>query len=250
MQPIGSRKEMYMLESWRYGWQRFGEYLGDTFLDPFAEGAWMTKHGDKYYFQYGAPGTEFSGYADGVVVGDSPLGPFTPQSLPMSWKPGGFTRGAGHGATFQDNAKNYWHVSTIALSVKNNFERRIGIWPAGFDKDGVMYCNTAFGDYPHYVKSQNLTLAGGETFTGWMLLNNNKPVQVSSTLGSYYPNYAVDESIKTYWMLLLLIKENGYKQILADSLRSMPYRSTMPTRTRSSWEKRKMYFTSIEYIIR
>jgi hypothetical protein len=159
----------------------------------------MTKHGDKYYFQYGAPGTEFSGYADGVVVGDSPLGPFTPQSLPMSWKPGGFARGAGHGATFQDNAKNYWHVSTIALSVKNNFERRIGIWPAGFDKDGVMYCNTAFGDYPHYVKSQNLTLAGGETFTGWMLLNYNKPVQVSSTLGSYYPNYAVDESIKTYW---------------------------------------------------
>ena len=36
-------------------------------------------------------------------------------------------------------------------------------------------------------------------FTGWMLLNYNKPVTVSSTLGSYEPNNAVDESIKTYW---------------------------------------------------
>ena len=32
-----------------------------------------------------------------------------------------------------------------------------------------------------------------------MLLNYNKPVQASSTLGEYSPNNAVDESIKTYW---------------------------------------------------
>jgi hypothetical protein len=36
-------------------------------------------------------------------------------------------------------------------------------------------------------------------FTGWMLLNYNKPVQVSSTLGGYMPNNAVDELAKTYW---------------------------------------------------
>ncbi|MFL5772797.1 MAG: family 43 glycosylhydrolase [Flavisolibacter sp.] len=203
MDPYGTRKEMYMLEDWRYGWQRFGEYLDNTFLDPFAEGSWMTKHNGKYYFQYGAPGTEFSGYADGVVVGDNPLGPFTPQSDPLSWKAGGFARGAGHGATFQDHWNNYWHVSTIAISVKNNFERRIGIWPAGFDKDDIMYCNTAFGDYPHYLPSgsrpDQYSPAGDGAFTGWMLLNYNKPVQVSSTLGNYAANQAVDESIKTYW---------------------------------------------------
>lgn len=198
MQPIGTRKEMYLLESWRYGWQRFGEYMDDTFLDPFIEGAWMTKHNKKYYLQYGAPGTEFSGYADGVVVGDHPLGPFTPQSDPFSFKPGGFARGAGHGATFQDVYNNYWHVSTIAISVKNNFERRIGIWPAGFDKDDVIYCNTAFGDYPHYLPAGPADHLKS-LFTGWMLLNYKKPVQVSSTLGGYYPNNAVDESIKTYW---------------------------------------------------
>lgn len=203
MDPVGARKEMYLLEPWRYGWQRFGEYLDNTFLDPFIEGAWMTKHNNKYYLQYGAPGTEFSGYADGVVVGKEPLGPFEPQSDPLSWKAGGFARGAGHGATYQDKWNNWWHVSTVSISVKNNFERRIGIWPAGFDKADVMYCNTAFGDYPHYLptgaRKDNYSPSGDGGFTGWMLLNYNKPVQVSSTLGSYYSNGAVDENIKTYW---------------------------------------------------
>ena len=198
MQPYGTRKELYLLEPWRYGWQRFGEHMDDTFLDPFIEGAWMTKNNSKYYLQYGAPGTEFSGYADGVVVGDNPLGPFTSQSLPFSFKPGGFARGAGHGATFQDNWKNYWHISTISIAVKNNFERRLGIWPAGFDSDGVMYCNQAFGDYPAFLPS------GPEDhlkslFTGWMLLNYEKPVIVSSTYGNFSANNAVDEDIKTYW---------------------------------------------------
>lgn len=196
--PIGTRKEMYFLESWRYGWQRFGEYLDDTFLDPFIEGAWMTKYKNKYYLQYGAPGTEFSHYADGVAVGNEPLGWFANQSDPLSLKSGGFARGAGHGATFQDNWKNYWHVSTISISQKNNFERRIGIWQAGFDKDDVMYCNTAYGDYPHFLPTKS-TDHLESTFTGWMLLNYNKPVKVSSSLGAYLSNNAVDENIKTYW---------------------------------------------------
>lgn len=198
MQPYGTRKELYLLESWRYGWQRFGEHMDDTFLDPFIEGAWMTKHNGKYYLQYGAPGTEFSGYADGVVVGTSPMGPFIPQSLPFSFKPGGFARGAGHGSTFKDRWNNWWHVSTIVISVKNNFERRIGIWPAGFDDDGVMYCDQSFGDYPTYLPSGQEDHLKGK-FTGWMLLNYNKPVSVSSTLGGYGANNAVDENIKTYW---------------------------------------------------
>lgn len=110
-------------------------------------------------------------------------------------KLGGFARGAGHGATFQDNAHTYWHVSTITINRKNNFERRLGIWPAGFDQDDVMWCNTAYGDYPHYLPYQGKPGA----FTGWMLLNYQKPVRVSSSLGGYQPNLAVDEDIKTYW---------------------------------------------------
>ena len=196
--PIGTRKETYLLEDWRYGWQRFGENYDNIFLDPFIEGSWMTKHNGRYYLQYGAPGTEFSGYADGVAVGDNPLGPFIAQSDPLSIKAGGFIRGAGHGSTFQDNWNNYWHISTMVIAVKNNFERRNGLWPAGFDKDGVMYTNTSFGDYPHFLPSGQADHLKSR-FTGWMLLNYGKPVQVSSTYGNYSPNNAVDENIKTYW---------------------------------------------------
>jgi len=202
MKPFGTRKEMYLLEPWRFGWQRFGEHMDNTFLDPFIEGSHMTKHKGKYYLQYGAPGTEFSGYADGLLLGDSPLGPFEAASDPLSMKLGGFVRGAGHGATFQDNNQNYWHVSTTVISVKNTFERRLGIWPAGFDADDVMYCNTTFGDYPHFLPGERSAGSSygkdGKSgyFTGWMLLNYNKPVQVSSTLGGYVPNHAVDELAK------------------------------------------------------
>jgi len=200
-QPIGTRMPMYLLQDWRYGWQRFGEHMDNTFLDPFIEGSWMTKHNGKYYFQYGAPGTEFSGYADGVVVGSRPLFDgieIFPQSDPLSMKLGGFAKGAGHGSTYQDNYGNYWHISTIMLSVKNNFERRLGIWPTGFDKDDVMWCNTAFGDYPHYLPADG-EKKYGDGFTGWMLLNYKKPITVSSTLGSYATNNANDEDLKTYW---------------------------------------------------
>lgn len=204
LQPIGTRQEMYLLEPWRFGWQRFGEHMDNTFLDPFIEGSHMTKYNGKYYLQYGAPGTEFSGYADGLLIGDSPLGPFTAVSDPLSMKLGGFVRGAGHGATFHDNHNNFWHISTTVMSVKNTFERRLGMWPTGFDKDGNMWCNTSFGDYPHYLPdavdlSKPNQYSPSPYFTGWMLLNYNKPVQVSSTLGGYLPNGAVDELTKTYW---------------------------------------------------
>lgn len=195
LDPIGTRKEIFLLEPDKYGWQRFGEHMDNTFLDPFMEGAHVTKYNGKYYLQYGAPGTEFSGYSDGVAVGPTPLGPFTPQSDPLSMKLGGFARGAGHGSTFQDNRGLYWHVSSVMISVKNTFERRLGIWPAGFDQDQTMWSNLAFGDYPHYLPG---TEKAGK-FTGWMLLNYAKPMAVSSTLGGFTANKANDEDLKTYW---------------------------------------------------
>ncbi|MGI4833619.1 MAG: family 43 glycosylhydrolase [Janthinobacterium lividum] len=103
LKPIGQPVPLFKLNDAQFGWQRFGEYLDNTFLPPFMEGAAMNKHSGKYYLQYGAPGTEFSSYADGVQVAEHPLGPFAPQAHnPVSYKPGGFARGAGHGNTFQD----------------------------------------------------------------------------------------------------------------------------------------------------
>ncbi len=199
LQPIGEHKELIHLDPQIHGWERFGEYHDNTFLKPFIEGSWMTKHGGKYYLQYGAPGTEFSGYGDGVYVGTNPLGPFTYQEYnPFSFRPGGFARGAGHGATYQDKYGNWWHVSTIVIAVKNNFERRIGIWPASFDKEGILHCEMAYGDYPTTLPTGPEDPSQSH-FAGWMLLNYNKAVQVSSTLGGYSANFAVDENIKSYW---------------------------------------------------
>lgn len=199
LQPIGERKELLRLNDSIHGWERFGEHNDNTFLKPFIEGSWMNKYKGKYYLQYGAPGTEFSGYGDGVYVSDYPMGPFTYQSHnPFSFKPGGFVNGAGHGATYQDLFQHWWHVSTLVIATKNNFERRIGIWPANIDKDGILYTNTAYGDYPHFLPNKNADHNKSQ-FTGWMLLNYNKPIQVSSTLGAFSANLANDENIKTYW---------------------------------------------------
>lgn len=198
--PKSKITDVMMLKPELHGWERFGMNNDDTTtLAPFTEGAFVNKHKGKYYFQYGAPGTEFKVYADGVYVSDSPLGPFTYQKHnPVSYKPGGFVQGAGHGGTFQDNYGNYWHVTTCMVSLKYKFERRIGIYPAGFDEDGTMYATTGFGDYP-CLNPTKTTDHRNETFSGWMLLSYQKPVTVSSTDSQLIAENASDENMRTYW---------------------------------------------------
>jgi hypothetical protein len=197
-QPVGTRKELIRPDSKKTGWHRAGKYTDNDALGPIIEGAWMTKHEGKYYLQWSAPGAAFTPHINGVATSAHPLGPFEQVSLPSSMKAGGFIRGAGSGATFRDYWENYWHVSTMEIGVKDNLESRVGIWPAGFNEDGTMYCNTAFGDYPHYLPDGEANHQESR-FTGWMLLNYNKPVQVSSTFGAYAANNLVDEDIKTHW---------------------------------------------------
>src|SRR5262249_44652256 len=56
---------------------------------------------------------------------------------------------------------------------------------------------TAFGDYPSFLPTASRDAQRARP--NWFLLNYKKPIVVSSTLGSYYPNNANDEDIKTYW---------------------------------------------------
>lgn len=197
--PVGEKMELSRLYPNEHGWERFGEDHMDTTIVPYTEGAWMTKHNGKYYYQYAAPGTEWNVYADGVLVGDHPLGPFTYVNYnPFSYKPGGFITGAGHGSTFQDKHGNYFHVATMLNWIKYKFERRIGIFPAGFDADGQMYCTTAFGDYPNY-HADALRDHTESTFTGWMLLSYKKKAWASSSLPGNDPALAFNENIRDYW---------------------------------------------------
>lgn len=197
--PKGPVSELFVLHPNEHGWERFGENHSDSTIAPYMEGAWMNKYKGKYYLQYAAPGTEWNVYADGVYVGDHPLGPFTYQSYnPFSFKPGGFITGAGHGSTFADRHDNYWHVATGLNWIKYKFERRLVLFPAGFDNQGQLYCNTAFGDYPQFLpkgKRDHLK----STFTGWMMLSYKKNAWASSSLGDKKPALATDENIRTYW---------------------------------------------------
>jgi hypothetical protein len=190
---------MLSLHPEEHGWERFGRDHRST-IKPFMEGAWMTKHHGKYYLQYGAPGTEFNVYANGTYIGDHPLGPFhyAPYN-PISYKPGGFVTGAGHGNTFQDNYGNYWNTGTPWIAVNWNFERRIAMFPAGFDEDDQMFANTRFGDLPHRLPTKKW-VGKDELFAGWMLLSYKKPAQASSTKDTFNVANITDENPRTFWV--------------------------------------------------
>ena len=198
LNPIGKPVACFTGNPSEHGWERCGDYNNSTKI-PWVEGAWMTKHNGKYYLQYAAPGTEFKSYADGVYVSDRPLGPFTyAANNPFSLRPEGFICGAGHSSTFADKYGNWWHISTLTIAVKHNFERRLGLFPTNFDEKGNLYTTTDFGDYPIILPDRKYKKVS-ELNPGWSLLSYNKTAEASSTLDSKPISYAFDEDIRTYW---------------------------------------------------
>ena len=234
MQPVGEKKELVFGDPYRIGYERIGEnnttlpateeeveakyrafvangpvpeemlpadvkplIRGMFTRKPYIEGAWMDKHCGKYYLQYAAPGAQYNTYSDGVYVGESPLGPFVlAENNPYSYKPGGFLPGAGHGSTMQDEQGNWWHTSTMRISVNHDFERRCGLWPAGFDADGELFCNQRYGDWP-------MSLSGFRQDAwrdpAWMLLSVHKTASASSCMPGHEPEKAVEENVQTWW---------------------------------------------------
>ena len=217
--PIGEKKEIIFGDLENHGWERKNYpgapeeklSLGMELLyfmmkisghggkdAPFIEGAFMNKWNGKYYLQYASPANEVSTYGDGVYVGDGPLGPFTYQAHnPYSFKPGGFITGAGHGSTIEDKFGNLWHAATMRISVNANFERRIGLFPAGLDADGILFCNQCFADYPLEIPEGKFDPMSVKP--KWMLLSYKKPVTASSYLADHAPELAVNEDIRTSW---------------------------------------------------
>ena len=157
----------------------------------------MDKHNGKYYLQYACPGAQFNTYSDGVYVADSPLGDFTlAENNPYSYKPGGFLPGAGHGSTMEDRQGNLWHTATMRISVNHDFERRVGLWPAGFDADGELFCNQRYGDWPMAVSEEK---DDPWREPAWMLLSAGKSASASSCLPGHEPEKATEENVRTWW---------------------------------------------------
>lgn len=195
--PIGEKKPIILANEGEIGFERFGEDHTSASA-PYIEGAWMTKYRGRYYLQFASTGTEFNIYNDGVYISDKPLGPFClADNNPFSYHPGGFITGAGHGSTICDKNGNWWHAATMRISCNHNFERRLGIWKAGFDGDGELYCNQKYGDWPVAVAESSLEEEPEDT--PWYLLSYKKETTASSFAEGYAPEYAVDENVRTWW---------------------------------------------------
>lgn len=216
--PIGEKKELIFGNPLEHGFERLDytghekkkQTLGGKLFNilirlsgrdpnaPFIEGAYMNKINGKYYLQYAAPATEANTYCNGVYIGESALGPFKYQSHnPFSSKPGGFITGAGHGSTINDKYGNLWHTASMRISVNANFERRIGLFPCGIDKDGILYCNQNFADWPMSIPNGKFDPLKVEP--EYMLLSYKKKASSSSSLDNHDTSLALNEDIRTSW---------------------------------------------------
>ncbi|MBQ4453017.1 MAG: hypothetical protein II912_11715 [Clostridia bacterium] len=93
----------------------------------------------------------------------------------------------------KDRQGNFWHTATMRISVNHDFERRVGLWPAGFDADGELFCNQRYGDWP--MANQ------GEPWRdpAWMLLSVGKTAAASSFVPGHEPEKATEENVQTWW---------------------------------------------------
>lgn len=184
--------------------------LERLFSGTFIEGSFVNKHNGKYYLQYASPATAEHGYNNGVYVSDKPLSGYKAQEHnPFSSKPGGFITGAGHGSTIQDKYGNWWHAASMRISVNKNFERRIGIFPAGFDEDGILFCNQNFADYPLVVPEGKFD--PWEIKPEWMLLSYKKSAKASSSKLGHEPQNALNEDIRTFWCASEMEKNSWFE---------------------------------------
>lgn len=163
------------------------------------EGPQMTKRNGHYFLQVSFSGTEDPRYRDCAFVSDSPTGPFEYcKNNPVSYRPAGFTTGAGNSGLFADNSNQDWRVVTTCLNALTGFERRISMYPAGVDQDGGLYTDTYLGDLPQYGPGHRKSGLGGN-LVGWMLLSYHKLGKASSQLENHPFESAFDENITTWW---------------------------------------------------
>jgi hypothetical protein len=78
----------------------------------------------------------------------------------------------------------------MRISHNDSMERRRGLWRAGFDGDGELYCDQRYGDWPLAVDAPPFAKPD------WMLLSYEKPVSVSSGIGA---ERITDENVRTWW---------------------------------------------------
>ncbi len=96
----------------------------------------------------------------------------------------------------QDEQGNWWHTATMRISMNHDFERRVGLWPAGFDADGELCCNQRYGDWPMTLSGFRQDMWRDPAF---MLLSAGKTAAASSFAEGHEPAKALEENVQTWW---------------------------------------------------
>lgn len=115
-------------------------------------------------------------------------------------KVGGFINSAGHSCVFQDNYGNWWRTTTLWIGAHTGFERRVGLFPAGFDAEGRMYTDTALGDYPIRVPDHRRDpLKESPLADCWLLSKGTECTAFSTLEDQRGTRLACDENVRTWW---------------------------------------------------
>jgi hypothetical protein len=174
--------------------------IGKSKQAPTQEGSWLTKYRGRYYMQDSCPDTSCPWYSDTVYESDHVLGPYKlADYAPASMKVGGFINSTGHSCVFQDRSGNFWRVTTMWVGVYAGFERRLGLFLVGFDSQGRMFTQTAFGDYPMIMPNGPYDPNTQSPLAGWQVLSTGKTCTASSALPRHEPALAADENVRTWW---------------------------------------------------
>ena len=169
-------------------------------VDSMQEAAWMTKYNGKYYLQNSNPGTACPWYSDSVYVSDYPDKDFKlADYATASLKVGGFINSTGHSCVFKDFNGNWWRITTMWVGVHAGFERRLGLFPVGFDKEGRMFTQTYLGDYPMIMPNKQVPM-GTSLLKGW----DNLSLAAVGKSGCGQTDEAslkkaCDENVRTWW---------------------------------------------------
>ncbi len=183
-------------------WERYGdmnEYSEVTWI----EGPWMIKHGDTYYLEYSASGTQWLSYATGVYTSKSPLGPFTyAPGNPVLRKTTGVVTGTGHGCIVKGPDGHLWQFYTIVLANPPG-GRRLGMDPVGFDEKGDLFVRGP-SETPQWAPGVVDDPAHqGDSGSIALTVNKIRAMRARSTFSSqrqgHEAPYAVDNSNGTWW---------------------------------------------------
>jgi hypothetical protein len=171
-----------------------------TFL-PCREGSCMTFLNGKYYLQFASPGHDrcrgIRRPADGRQAARAVR---AVTFSPISRKDCGFITSAGTVACSR-TVRNWWRAVTMLIGVNERMERRIGLFPAGFDAAGIPYTRTGAGRHADHAADGPRDQSSDDVFAGWWVLSRGAKVTTSSTLDEAHfgAELAADEDIRSWW---------------------------------------------------